>query len=153
MIKFVMYVTLCVCLIFWHFAHLQNPALEVLGAGEFRIYSRQKVESHLISRRIDIALGHVFITASYNANALRAKFTHIDGESITLNWRIPARYILNKLGYHKIESQTIHRMHITYAYSARGRDFITSGSDRINLQIVERANSTTIGWPILLGGY
>ncbi|MCL2846193.1 MAG: hypothetical protein FWE38_00715 [Firmicutes bacterium] len=150
--KFIVFVAGCAALLVWHFGTMGNPQLETLGNGEFRIYSRELVNSPLVERRIDIALGHVYITSSHNAAALRAKFNHIDGESIRLP-RTNASEILNRLGHHVVSTQQIHAGHITYAHNTRGRDFITSDGRRINLQIVERAHETIVGWPILLGGY
>jgi len=151
--KLLLFITLCVSLIFYHFASLGNPHLEILGDGYMSIYSRQLVDSPYIIRRHDIATGFIYTTRSYNAPALRAKFTQIDGESITLDTYRPKHEILRILRYRVVHEQRNNIMHITYAYSGRGRDFIRDGDTRINLQISSRAGRVTIGWPVILSGF
>ena len=150
--KFILFLALCICLVTWHYGTLCNPHLESLGDGEFRIFSRELVHSPLIENRIATALGFIYITSSQNAHILRAKFTHIDGESITLFTPQSADQIIRRLGYHVVESSHGSVIRTTYAHSARGRNFITSDGRRINLQIIERGNVVTVGWPVVLGG-
>jgi len=150
--KFLIFTGACVALIFYHFAALDNPRLETLGPGQFRIYSREDITSPLIYNRISIATGFIYVTCSTNAPQLRQKFTHIDGESITLSTPKTARQVLSQLGHHKVEQHISSVMTTTYAHSNRARAFITSGSNRINLQIIERDGVTTVGWPVILMG-
>jgi len=136
----------------YHFAALDNPRLETLGDGEFRIYSRQDITSPLVTNRIAIATGFIYTTHSDNAAELRAKFTHSDGESITLTQPQTARQILSQLGHHQVSQHTSAIMTTTYAHNNRHRKFVTSGQNRINLQIIERDGVTTVGWPVILFG-
>jgi len=153
LIKFIAFTTLCVSLVVFHFGTLSNPELEVLGEGEFSIYSRQVVGSPLIERVTNIGIGFIYTTSSRNAVQLRAKFTQIDGESIILdNFKDPQK-ILDILGYTQVSTQDMGGLHTVYAYSGRGRDFITSNGQRINLQIAVRAGRVTVGWPVILGSY
>ena len=153
MFKLCVFTASCACLILWHFTTLSNPNLEILGSGEFSIYSREAINSPLIIRRLDMGSGFIYVTSSENAAELRQKFNHIDGESITLNRYKPVRDILALLGHTKISSRKDSVMHITYAYSGRGREFIEHNGKRINLQIAHRGNRTAIGWPVILGSF
>ena len=153
LIKFVLFSALCVSLIFHHFATLSNPRLELLGDGDFSIYSREVITSPLVHSVTNIGIGFVYTTTSSNAAALRAKFNQIDGESIVLStFKEPSR-ILALLGYTKVSTQTLSDLHTIYAYSGRGRDFITSEGTRINLQIAVRGDRVTVGWPVILGSF
>jgi len=123
---------------------VDNPRLELLGEGEYAIYSREDVRSSLVDRRVASGIGFIYYTTSENAAELRAKFTHIDGESIVLP-RISGKQVLKKLGYQEVSKG--------YGYSPRGKDFIKVNGQRVNLQVVERNGSTVVGWPVILGAY
>ena len=148
MSKFPLYIALCVALIYYSVATVENPRLEVLGGGEYAIYSREDVGSSLVSRRVSSGIGFIYYCDSGNAAALREKFTHIDGESITLPGA-SAPQIIHKLGYQQVSRSG----DIYYAYSPRAKEFIKSGGKKINLQIAERNGSTVVGWPVILGSY
>jgi len=98
-------------------------------------------------RRVSSGIGYIYYTDSGNAAALRARFTHIDGESIVCHFS--AQQVFKKLGYHQVSSGG----GISYGYSAKGREFIKSGGRKINLQVAERGGVTVVGWPVILGGY
>jgi hypothetical protein len=151
--KFCLFVTVCVCLIFHSSVTMTNPKLEILGHGEYCIYSREDVVSPLISRKVQTGLGFMYFTDSKNAASLRALFNHIDGESITLSSNKSTQVILRKLNYHKVSSDNIGGLHIIYAYSRHAPDFIKNDNRRINLQIAEHNGTVTIGWPVILGTY
>jgi len=153
MIKLILFSTLCVILIFYHFETLSNPRLELLGCGEFSIYSREVITSPLITNTTNIGFGFIYTTHSSNANALREKFNIIDGESITLSNFICPQDILTQLGYTQISYQRGGGLFTIYAYSNRGRDFIRKTDHRINLQIAVRGGRVTVGWPVILGSY
>jgi len=129
-------------LIYFSIATAQNPRLEVLGSGEFAIYSREDVRSPLVNRRVVSGIGFIYYTDSVNAATLRTKFNSIDGESIVISGK-SAREVFRKLGYREISPG--------YGYSPRGRDFIKVDGQRINLQVVERNGTTVVGWPVILG--
>jgi hypothetical protein len=150
--KFCIFAAACVCLIYYSLTVHTNPTLESLGAGEYTIYSRENVQSNLVTRRIDTGLGFMYFTHSQNAAALRALFRNIDGESITLT-NINARTILKKLNYSRVSTSFDGIMQITYAYSNRGHQFITVNNSRVNLQIAETHNRVTVGWPVILGTF
>lgn len=153
MFKLCLFLAFCAALVFYHFETLSNPKLETLGAGYFRIYSREDVCSPLVTNRRSIATGFIYVTRSENADELRNKFTHIYGESIILDEYMPKHEVLRALGYRAVLQQNNHMMRITYAYSGRGRDFITENNNRINLQIASRNGVTTVGWPVILGSF
>jgi len=144
---------MCASLVVWHFETVSNPRIEVLGSGQFRFYSRERIHSPLIYGTIQIATGFIYITTSDNAPLLRRKFSQIDGESLTLDYAKSKREILHILGYTAVSTQNNSVMQITYAYSGRGLSFIRSGRDRINLQISNRSGVVTVGWPVILGSY
>ena len=151
--KLCIYLALCTSLVFFNFATLCNPQLESLGAGTFRIYSREDISSPLVQNRISIATGFIYIACSNDAAELRAKFTHIDGESLTLDTPVPTQQILQILGYRAVESLQIGSLHITYAYSSNALAFVTHNDMRVNLQIAQRNNQTTVGWPVILSSH
>jgi len=148
MYKLPLYIALCVSLVYYAIAVVENPRLEVLGDGEFAIYSREDVRSALVQRRVASGIGFIYYTDSGNAAELRAKFSKIDGESIVLGQKT-AGQIFRKLGYREVSFSG----RITYGYSPRARTFITSEGQRVNLQVVERNGTTVVGWPVILGSY
>ena len=148
MCKFPLYIALCISLIYYSVAATENPALEVLGEGTYAVYSRQDVKSVFATRRVSSGIGFIYYADSGNAAALRAKFIHIDGESIEIRNKT-ARQIFRKLGYREVSSSG----DIYYGYSPRGLTFIKSDGQRINLQVVERGGMTVVGWPVILGSY
>ena len=150
--KFVLFLTLCVSLVSYHFLTLCNPRLEVLGSGYVKIFSRERVTTNLATKQY-LATGFMYRARSHNAAALRAKFTQIDGESIVLDNYKPAHQILAILGHHTVGTQITAQTQITYAFSNRHQSFITSNQTRINLQIASRDGRVTIGWPVILGSY
>lgn len=153
MFKFWLYIALCLSLIFYSYSTNTNPKLEVLGAGELSIYSRQDVESALIKRRVETGLGFIYYIERRDAEEVRSLFTQIDGESIALGDGVSAQSILAKLGYKIVSTSNDGVMQVTYAYSARDSSFILSGEQKINLQIAERNGIVTVGWPVILGSY
>jgi len=150
---FVLFLAGSFAFILVHFTGLQNPRLEILGNGELRIHSRQQVTSPLVYRTYQHALGFTYVTSSQNAVALRQKFHTIDGESFTPHRQMSKREILSILGHQVVETQTNQIMQVTYAFCARGRDFIMSGNRRVNLQIAQQNNRVTVGWPVILGSF
>jgi len=150
--KFLVFAAVCISLVFYHFATMDNPRLELLGAGEFRIYSRQDVDSPLVTNRISIATGFIYVTCASNAAELRDKFTQVDGESITLANHMSARDVLSRLGHVLVDQHTSAIMQTTYAHSNRHRASVRNGNYRVNLQIIERGGVTTVGWPVILMG-
>ena len=143
--KFILYLTLCTSLVTYHFGTLSNPRLEQLGHGYIQIYSTDSIHSPLATRQ-QIATGYIYTTKSCNAEELRNKLTHIDGESIVLDTAIPAREILRILGYSIVGVQNTAQTQITYAFSNRARDYITSNNTKINLQIAVTGDRVTVGW-------
>ena len=148
MFKLPLYLALCMALIFYSVATTESPRLEVLGHGEYAIYSREDVQSPLVTRRLTSGIGFIYYTNSENAAALRGQFTNIDGESIVLHGT-SAPQIIRMLGYNQVSQND----NIYYAYSPRALAFIKSGGQKINLQIVERGGTTIVGWPVILGSY
>jgi len=142
--KLPLYIALCVSLLYYSISVTDNPRLELLGEGEYAIYSRDDIHSSLVERRVASGIGYIYYTTSANAPALRTLFTNIDGESIVLP-RISGRQVFKKLGYQEVSPG--------YGYSPRGRDYIKVDGQRVNLQVVERNNSTVVGWPVVLGTY
>jgi len=152
--KFCVFVTLCAVLIFYSSASVANPNLEILGEGEVRIFSTEVVESPLVDRVTNVGFAFIYHTTSANAPYLRAKFTRIDGESITLRGTdLTARQVLRTLNYRKISSNAVGALEYYYAFSMRGSDFIISGDTRINLQVAQRGDVLTVGWPVILGSF
>ena len=147
MSKFPLFLALCVALVYYSAVATENPRLEVLGLGEYAIYSREDVKSSLVSRRVSSGSGYIYYTESVKAAALREKFTIIDGESIVC--RFSAQQVFKKLGYQEVSSgEGIH-----YGYSPRGLDFIKVSGQKINLQVAERGGITIVGWPVILGSF
>jgi len=144
MFKFFLYIPFCICLIYVSFVNTHDPALEVLGAGEYCIYSRDVVTSNLITKRIDSGIGYIYYCDSSDAAALRPLFKKIDGESIILE-NCSMQRVYKILNYKKVGSH--------YGYSNRGRAFIKDGNTKINLQVVQRGDVTVVGWPVILGSY
>ena len=146
---FPLYIAVCVSLVYYSVAMASNPRLEVLGAGEYAIYSREVVTSPLVTRRVASGIGFIYYADSADVAELRAKFDVIDGESIVLDGAVFAREVFKKLGY----NQTSSNGGIYYGYSPRALAFIKTSGQKVNLQVVERNGSTVVGWPVILGGY
>ena len=144
MFKFFLYIALCVCFIYASFVNLRDPALEVLGRGEYCIYSRDVVTSPLITKTLNSGIGFIYYCESTDAKQLRKLFTKIDGESLTLE-DFSTHLVFKKLNYKKVIPG--------YGYSARGKTFIKNGKSKINLQVVARDNVVIVGWPVILGSY
>ena len=153
MFKLFVFVAVCVSLVVWHFGNLSNPQLEKLGSGTVQIFSREHIESPLALARQDLGFAYVYSVRSDNTAALRAKFSVIDGEAITLdNFKNP-RVIMQKMNVNYRFSQSNQFMKVIYGYSGRGRDFVTRGRERINIQIAVRDGRVTVGWPVILGSF
>ena len=156
MFKFFLYIALCVCLIYVNFANQRDPALEILGQGEYCIYSRDNILLNptavdLIIKRIESGIGYIYYCKSQDAKTLRPLFFKIDGESLSLcNTSQSANTILRKLKYKAVSSDISGNL---YGYSDYGKTFVKNGNKKINLQISIRNNTTTIGWPVILGSY
>ena len=150
--RFLIFVAACLVLLVYFFAGISDPAIETLGHGEFRIYSREKISSPLVTRRIDTATSFIYITSSTNAAALRSKFRHIDGESLRLYTRLSAGQVLERLGKHYVSSMDGFAR-ITYGHSQSARTRVSSNGKDISIQIVEKDGRTIVGWPVLLGGW
>jgi hypothetical protein len=111
--------------------------------GEYCIYSRDNVESTLISRRVSSGLGYIYYCDSANAVKLRRKFKSIDGESIVITNEINAEQVLQKFALHKVSDSFdgIYRI-------------ITAKNERCGtVQIVVRRNDIVVGFPVILGSY
>ena len=153
-VRFVLFLTLCFALVGYHFLTLANPRFESLGMdGTVYFFTRDDVRSDLVKSRTQIATGFIYRADVGNASLLRKKFTHIDGESIVINGYVDVSIILRQFGHRVVRTQYTAQTRIYYAFSGSFRSFITSGGDRINLQIAKRAGRTTIGWPVILGSY
>lgn len=148
MAKLILYITACLCLIYTSLTDVQNPRLEILGSGEYCFYSRDQINSSLITKKIDSGIGFIYYCDSSNAGVLRPLFEKIDGESITLKKTSPTK-ILKLLNYNKVSSTS----EVYYGYSNRGKAFIKNGNTKINIQISSRDGITTVGWPVILGSY
>ena len=121
--------------------------------GEHAFYTTDRIESPLVTRKVDLGFAFIYFTASDNAMELRQKFSRIDGESVTISNTRPIDSILQSIGAREISTSRIHNLHIVYAYSPRVPTFITKNNARINIQIAVRYDRITIGWPIILGSY
>jgi len=144
MSKFPLYLALCISLVYYSLATATNPHLEILGEGEYAIYSREDIASSLITRKVNSGIGFIYYTDSSNASTLREKFDSIDGESIVLSG-VTAKEVFKKLGYQEVSPG--------YGYSPRAKSFIKVNGQKISLQVVERGNTTVVGWPVVLGSY
>jgi len=138
--------------VFSGFAGVADPRLEILGDGEYRIYSTEWVENDLITNTTNLGFSYIYHLKSHNAAEVRKLFTKIDGESITLN-NISKTTVLKKLGYKIVANSNIDNIKITYAYSPRGKTFIKDGAQKINLQIAKNKDTLIVGWPVILGSY
>jgi len=150
--KFCLFITLCTCLVFHGVAAAENPALEKLGDGEYSFYSTEIVSSSLITKTTDLGFSYIYTCNSKNAAKVRALFTRIDGESITIE-NTTAKRILQFLKYQKISETKISNVKTIYAYSPRGQVYIQNAGQKINLQIAVNNQTTTVGWPVILGSY
>jgi len=153
MFKFLVFLAIAAALVMVHFSGLDNPRLERLGGGELRIHSREQIQSPLVERMYQNALGFTYVTRSENARELRQKFDVIDGESFVPDEKMSVNRILGILGHQVVDRQENNIMQVVYAYSGRARDFIMSGSRRVNLQIATRDGRVTVGWPVILGSF
>ena len=128
---------------------MNNPRLEVLGAGEYCFYSTDNVNGKQITRKIQNGAGYIYYCDGENAGGLRTLFTNIDGESIALQ-NINTARVFKILNYKRVSADTHGNI---YGYSNRGRAYIRSGNKKINLQVSVRGDIVTVGWPVILGGY
>jgi len=151
-VKLCIFIALSACLVFYSIAGTVNPQLETLGRGEYRFYSPEIVSSAYITKITDLGFSYIYHCNSRNAAKVRALFTRIDGESITLNGK-SARAVTQKLGYRVVSKSSISNVVSVYAYSPRGQVYIQSGGQKINLQIAVNGQMTTVGWPVILGSY
>jgi hypothetical protein len=127
--------------------------LEVLGAGELCIYSRETVSNSRITETVDLGYSNIYKCQSYAAATVRAAFHSPDGESITLDGGRSERKILNKLGGRIVSRETVAGMSIIYAYTPKSPKFLIVGGQKINIQIVAKPHQTIVGMPIVLGAY
>jgi hypothetical protein len=147
-----LFITIATCLVFFSIAGAVNPQLETLGHGEFRFYSTDAVSSPYITKTVNLGFSYIYYCDSRDATKVRALFTRIDGESITLKGK-SARAITQKLGYRVVSESRISNVVSVYAYSPRGQAYLQSGGQKINLQIAVSGQTTTVGWPVILGSY
>ena len=155
--KFCLFLSICISLTLSGLSPTGNPRLEILdphGRGTYAIYSAEDISSPLITYRTDLGFSYIYTLSPTHAAIVRALFTHIDGESLTLqNPTLTPGQILRTLGYHKVSASISSGPEITYAYSNRGQAFIRANNQRVNLQIAATTTQITIGWPVILGPY
>jgi len=142
-----------------------NPRLEILGSGEYSFYSTETISSDLIIKTVNLGFSNIYVCNSKDANKVRALFTNIDGESISIANVKNIQAILRKLNYdavarfckagsyRKISQSNIAGHQIIYAYSPRAAAYITDNRQKINLQIAQSSNALIIGWPVILGSF
>ena len=150
--KLCLFVAFAACLVFYSVAGVASPHLETLGHGEYSFYSTDVVASPLITNTTDLGFSYIYNCNSKDAPKVRKLFTRIDGESIELE-SISADKILRTLNHRAISQTQISDVKIVYAYSPRGSTFIKDGNSKINLQIAVNNQTTTVGWPVILGSY
>jgi len=153
-VKFCIFIATCVVLIFYGIAApMQGFKLENYFRGVHAFYSAQHIESPYVTDTIDLGFSRIYKTSSDNARSLRNKFSHIDGESVTLHNYKSTRSILNILNARKVSTSQIGDISIVYAFSPNIPTFITKSGRKINIQIAQRPAGTKIGWPVILGSF
>ena len=150
--KLCIFIAVAACLVFYSIAGASDPQLEKLGQGEYRFYSTDIVSSPYITRTVDLGFSYIYVCDSADATKVRKLFTRIDGESITLANTDKAA-VLKRLNYQTVSVSEVSSIAVTYAYSPRGKTFITDNEQKINLQIAVSGRTTTVGWPVILGSY
>lgn len=148
------FITICACLVFAGITNPHNPTLEILGEGEYSIYTTQYITSPLINKTRDLGYAYIYTFPSKNAEVIRPLFSHIDGESLLLtNTQKTTDWVLNKLNYKTVSQTTMNSTTIIYAHSPRAKTFVRDGNKKINMQISRTENTLIIGWPVILGSY
>jgi len=140
------------CLVFYSIAGTSDPQLENLGHGEYSFYSTEVVSSPYITKTTDLGFSYIYVCDSRDAAKVRPLLTRIDGESITVT-NIDKAAVLKKLKYRTVSQSDVCSVAVIYAYSPRGETFIRNGRQKINLQIATNGQTTTVGWPVILGSY
>ena len=80
-------------------------------------------------------------------------FDDIKGESITLNEKIDLESVLKKYDAYIVMEETCGETTSYYCYSPRFFRGVTLGGKRVNLHIAIGAETTTLGTPIIFGGF
>ena len=151
--KFCIFLSLSICLIFYGVITPRQFGLENYFAGEYAFYSTDLVESPLVTRRQELGFSFIYFTRSEDAAELRRLFTRIDGESITLDIKQSTSEILKKLQARQVSRDRIGDLTTIYAYSPKVPTYIIVDGERINIQIAQANNRTLIGFPIILGSF
>jgi len=151
-VKFCIFISGCICLIFYSFATVADPQLEILGHGEYCFYSTDIVTSEYITKTTDLGFSYIYHCDSKNAGKVRKLFDHIDGESITLEGS-SVQAVLKKLKGRIVSQSSIGEIQTIYAYILRGNTFIKNGRQKMNLQIANNGTALIAGWPVILGSY
>lgn len=80
-------------------------------------------------------------------------YGNIKGESITLNEKIELKSVLEKYDAYIIMEETCGETTSYYCYSPRLYNSVTLGGNAVNLHIAVGAETTTLGTPIIFGGF
>jgi len=151
--KFILYITICLCLVVYWFFSISNPKLEKFGGDYITIFSTCVVWHQDIVSVTSLGFAHAYTIRTNRLDRVRPLFRNIDGESITLSGKEKDQVLLLFPHHNYVSSQRLGNMVVTNLYSNRGLDFIMDGRNRINLQVAKRGDVVTIGWPVILGGF
>ena len=153
--KFCIFLSLSISLIFYGIASPTQHEfrLENYFTGTHAFYSSDRIQSPHIINTIDLGFSFIYYVRSENAHIVRPLFKNIDGESITLDNNLDTNNILRRLGASEVSQSNFSELDILYAYSPKIPTYIIAHGQSINIQIVQRGNTTTIGWPVILGSY
>ncbi|MCL2228320.1 MAG: YwmB family TATA-box binding protein [Firmicutes bacterium] len=153
--KFAIFVALSLALVIIGLATPNRVRLEELSdMGIFRIYSTEVVESPLFQSVASVGFAFIYSIDPRDAERARAKFTRIDGESISFSTsHKDVDTILRTFGANVVSVSQIGSISSTLAHTNRNDRFIVTEGQRVNLQIAVNGGRTTVGWPMILGSF
>ena len=147
--KFCIFVSCCAALTFYSVAVPRNVDLDGIAVGSYSFYSTDEITSPYITRVTDLGFSYIYECKSTDADKVRPLFSRIDGESITVDKGISTKKILKTLGARVVANSDFG----TYAYTPRNQTYIMQNNHKINVQIFHGEDTTTVGFPVILGSY
>jgi len=151
--KFCIFISTCLSLVFYGVVGPANINLDDFFSGDYAFYSTAVIESPLITSVDFTGFSYIYHCKSSNASKIRPLFTDEDGESVTFIGNIQNTAVLKNLGARIVSESDAGGIGIIYAYTPKISAYITENGKKINLQIAQREETTTIGWPVILGSY
>jgi hypothetical protein len=122
--------------------------------AKYYYYCFTKVEDLQNAQVLDNGVGSIVICSIENCQSVKRQIENISGESVSFY----ADYdyfenSINLLDAKIVFYEQIDNMRLVYAFSSKIGGYVRVNNQKVNLQLVYKNGTVTIGTPIILGSY